>query len=660
MTDNFSPSASAIVAKDSKSNEHAVSDFAISEYLSKPFKIELTLISKNFSIDDQLGQKLSITRFINDTNNQAATRVFNGIVTQVQLLGMDSNLQYSSYRITLRPWFWLLIHTHSFRVYQNQSTKDIVSDVLTQAGFSGSFKAGTMPSSKREYCVQYDESDFDFVTRLLAEEGVHYFFQHSDSDHVMMLQDAQSPYKKSDIGKLDMIEVPSGNNPLLDKWMPQGQFHGASIELTSYDYSQTKLVSSKQKKSSHKIANNTKLTKQFYPNLGITGGMEDLASNLVKRRIEQLEQNYQTVEAEAQHDSFELGKWFSLSSHLDKDQLGDYLVTELHTSYSTENHCQTRLTLLDTSTPNYPSPTDKAKIHGLQSAIVAGNTAGEINQDEQGRVRIQFHWDTQTSGDKTSCYVRVAQMMAGNGYGAQFIPRVGQEVLVSFIDGDPDQPIITGSVYNSKNPPPYKEANSTKTGISTKLSGLANELYFDDKKDNELLYMHATKDFTKEIENNLTETIKGELIQKTTKQVNVSTEDNYTLNSDKAIAAKGKSISLEADDKIELKVGSSKITMSSSSISIEASNIDIKASSALNLEGMNVTSKATSANKISGVTTALEATSSNSIKGLSVAIKADTTLTAEGSLSAEFKSGLKGTFNGGVLGELKGAIVKVN
>ncbi len=660
MTDNFSPSASAIVAKDSKSNEHAVSDFAISEYLSKPFKIELTLISKNFSIDDQLGQKLSITRFINDTNNQAATRVFNGIVTQVQLLGMDSNLQYSSYRITLRPWFWLLIHTHSFRVYQNQSTKDIVSDVLTQAGFSGSFKAGTMPSSKREYCVQYDESDFDFVTRLLAEEGVHYFFQHSDSDHVMMLQDAQSPYKKSDICKLDMIEVPSGNNPLLDKWMPQGQFHGASIELTSYDYSQTKLVSSKQKKSSHKIANNTKLTKQFYPNLGITGGMDDLASNLVKRRIEQLEQNYQTVEAEALHDSFELGKWFSLSSHLDKDQLGDYLVTELHTSYSTENHCQTRLTLLDTSTPNYPSPTDKAKIHGLQSAIVAGKTAGEINQDEQGRVRIQFHWDTQTSGDKTSCYVRVAQMMAGNGYGAQFIPRVGQEVLVSFIDGDPDQPIITGSVYNSKNPPPYKEANSTKTGISTKLSGLANELYFDDKKDNELLYMHATKDFTKEIENNLTETIKGELLQKTTKQVNVSTEDNYTLNSDKAIAAKGKSISLEADDEIELKVGSSKITMSSSSISIEASNIDIKASSALNLEGMNVTSKATSANKISGVTTALEATSSNSIKGLSVAIKADTTLTAEGSLSAEFKSGLKGTFNGGVLGELKGAIVKVN
>ncbi|CAH7416458.1 VgrG protein [Vibrio chagasii] len=660
MTDNFSPSASTIVAQDSKSNEHAISDLTISEYLSKPFKIELTLISKSFVIDDQLGQNLVVTRFVNDTDNLTATRVFNGIVTQVQLLGMDSNLQYSSYRVTLRPWFWLLKHTHSFRVYQNQSTKDIVSDVLTQAGFSGSFKTGTMPSSKREYCVQYNESDFDFVSRLLAEEGVHYFFQHNDSDHLMMLQDAQSPFQKSDASKMDMIETPSGSNPLIDKWMPQGQFHGASIELTAYDYSQSKLVSSKEKKSSHKIANNTKLTKQYYPSLGITGGMEDLASNLVKRRIEQLEQSYQTVHAEAQHDSFELGTWFSLSSHLDKSQLGDYLVTELRISYNSDNHCETNLSLINTSIPNYPTPRDKAKIHGLQSAVVAGSTAGEINQDDQGRVRIQFHWDTEASGDKTSCYVRVAQMMAGSSYGAQFIPRVGQEVLVSFIDGDPDQPIITGSVYNSKNPPPYKEANSTKTGISTKLSGLANELYFDDKKDNELMYMHATKDFTKEVENNLTETIKGELLQKTTKQVTVSTEDNYTLTSDKAISEKGKSISLEADDKIELTVGSSKITMSSSSISIEASNIDIKASSALNLEGMNVTSKATSANKISGVTTALEATSSNNIKGLSVAIKADTTLSAEGSLSAEFKSGLKGTFDGGVMGELKGAIVKVN
>ncbi len=275
-------------------------------------------------------------------------------------------------------------------------------------------------------------------------------------------------------------------------------------------------------------------------------------------------------------------------------------------------------------------------------------------------MRIQFQWDTDATGDKTSCYVRVAQMLAGSGYGAQFVPRTGQEVLVSFIDGDPDRPIITGSVYNSKNAPPYAEANTTKSGIKTQLSGESNELYFDDKKDNELLYLHAAKDLTQEVENNQTETIKGELSQTVTKAVSVSTEDNYSLSVTKALSEKAKSISIEADDSIELKVGSSKITLSSSSIAIEATNIDVKASSALNLEGTNVTSKATSANKVSGTTTALAATSSNSISGLSISIKADTTLSAEGSLSAEFKSGLKATFDGGVMGEVKGAIVKVN
>jgi len=660
MTDAFSPSTSTIVAIDANNNEHAVSDLTASEYLSSPFKIEFTLISKSFEIEDQLGQKIALKRFINNTDNLTLSRVFNGVVTKIQRIGMDSNLQYFSYQVTVRPWFWLLKHTHSFRVYQNLSTKDIISDIFSNTGFTGSFKTSTLPSSKREYCVQYNESDFDFVSRLLAEEGVHYFFQHSDSDHTMILQDAQNPFEKASTSKLDMIETPSGNYPHIDKWMPQGEFHSASIELTSYDYSQSKLISSKEKKSSHSIANNTKITQRYYPNLGITGGMEDLASNLVKRRIEQIEQNFETYQAEAQHDSFELGTWFSLASHIDKSQLGDYLITELHTTYNSDNVCSSRLSLCKSSTPNYPTPLEKAQVHGLQSAVVAGSSDGDINQDDQGRVRIQFHWDTDATGDKTSCYVRVAQMMAGSGFGTQFIPRVGQEVLVSFIDGDPDQPIITGSVYNSKNAPPYKEANATKTGISTKLDGLANELYFDDKKDNELVYLHATKDLTTEVENNVTETIKGELAQTTTKQVTIKTDDNYTLTSAKAISENGKSISIEADDSIELKVGSSKITMSSSSISIEATNIDIKASSGLNLEGTNVTSKATSANKVSGTTTALEATSSNSIKGLSVAIKADTTLSAEGSLSAEFKSGLKGTFDGGVMGELKGAIVKVN
>ncbi|MGD8170418.1 type VI secretion system Vgr family protein [Vibrio sp. TRT 21S02] len=660
MAGQFSASASTMSAKDYKNEGHTVTSFQVIDSLSVPFEIVVTLISNSFDLQDQLGQSLTLRRFANQSGNLTKSKTFNGIITEVLHLSIDSNLQYSSYQITLRPWLYLLKYTHGFRVYQNQSTKEIITDVFNNAGFSGQYQLNNLPATKREYCLQYNESDFDFVCRLMAEEGIHFFFQHSDGKHTMLCQDAQSPFDKAEINQFDMIEVPEGKNPLIDRWMPKSCFHGSSIELTSFDYNQTKLISSKPKKTTHSIANASKLTQTHYPPLGINGDRTDLASNLAKRRIELIEQQYQQIIATAKQDAFELGTWFSLANHLDKSQQGDYSVVSIRTQYTESVECDVEIELIPKSVTHYPQLIEKQRVHGLQSALVAGSSNGEVNQDEQGRVRIQFHWDTETTGDKTSCYVRVAQMMAGNSYGTQFIPRVGQEVLVAFIDGDPDQPIITGSVYNSKNPPPYKESNSTKTGIKTKLSGQSNELYFDDKKDNELLYLHAAKDLTQEVENNHTETVKGELSQSVTKAINVSTEDNYTLTVTKELSEKAKSITLEADSSIELKVGSSKITLSSSSISIEASNIDIKASSSLNLEGTNVTSKATSANKVSGTTTAIEATSSNSIKGMSVSVKADTTLSAEGSLSAEFKSGLKATFDGGVMGEVKGAIVKVN
>lgn len=660
MADKYASSTSNMTAVDSNNQEHIVTQATVSQSLSKPDTIRCTLLAASFDIEDQLGQSITIKRYFNQSDNHTINRCYNGIITAIKHLGMDANLENNQYEITIKSWLWLLKHTHSFRVYQNQSTQEIVSDIFDNAGFKGSYQISSMPSTKREYCLQYNESDFDFITRLLAEEGVQYYFEHSENAHTLVLQDAQTPFEQASNAKFDMRETPSGDYPLIEKWNPISRFHGASIELTSYDYSQSKLVSGSVKKSSHSIANHTQLTRNRYPELGISGDTSDLASNLAKRRVEQLEQNYLTIEATAKHDAFTIATWFSLASHLDKTQLSDYSVIELNIHYDQTTECRTQLRLVPKSTPYYPTVAGKQKVHGLQSATVAGSTTGEVNQDEQGRVRIQFHWDTEASGDKTSCYVRVAQLLAGSGYGAQFIPRAGQEVLVAFIDGDPDQPIITGSVYNSKNAPPYAEANTTKSGFKTQLSGQSNELYFDDKQDNELLFLHAAKDLTQEVENNQTETIKGELTQTVTKAITVSTEDNYNLTSSKTLAEKAKTVTIEADDSLELKVGSSKITLSSSSISIEATNIDVKASSALNLEGTNVTSKATAANKLTGATTAVEASSSNSISGLSVSIKADTTLSAEGSLSAEFKSGLKATFDGGVMGEVKGAIVKVN
>ncbi len=660
MADQFSSTAGTMAATDSSNQEHLVSHFSVTEALSEPFYIELTLVSKTFSTPSQLGQSLTVHRYDTSDGSLKLQQTFNGIVTKVTHQGLDANLQYTSYKVELRPWFWLLQHSHNFRVYQNQSTKEIISDILDNSGVSSSYSANSLPSTKREYCLQYNESDYDFVCRLLAEEGIHFYFEHSDGDHQMVLHDAQKPFNQADINKFDMVETPSGNYPVIEKWQPESEFHGASVELTNYDYSQTKLISSGIKKTNHTIANGTKLATRHYPSHGITGDFTDLSSNLVKRRIEQLEQNYLRINATTTIDAFDIATWFSLASHIDTSQLGDFSVIAISRQFDSDNLSQIQLKLVPKETSYYPTPHPKPQVHGLQSAIVAGSNAGDINQDDQGRVRIQFHWDTTTTGDKTSCYVRVAQAMAGNGYGTQFIPRAGHEVMVAFLGGDPDNPVITGSVYNSSNPPPYKESNSTKTGISTKLQGETNELCFDDKQDNEQIYLHAAKDLLEEVENDHTQTIKGELAQTVTKKIAITTDDNYTLAAKESLQESAKTISITADDKIELAVGSSKITLTTSAITIEANSIDIKADNTLSLQGMNVESKATSANKVSGTTTSIEATSSNDIKGMSVSLDAQTTLSAQGQLSAEFKSGLKATFDGGVMGELKGAILKVN
>ncbi len=660
MAEKYSASASKMSAIDYKGKDHKISEFSVNQTLSEPFEIIATVISNNFDLKNQLGQLMTVKNNINNSSEMVSSQSYNGAIVKIDTIGFEKDLQYTAYRITLKPWFELLKHSQSFRVYQNQTTKDIVTDIFDKAGFKGCYKVATMPNTKREYCLQYNESDYDFVSRLLAEEGVHYYFEHSSSDHTMVLHDAQTPFDKAKRNKFDMAETPSGSLPLIDRWETGLAFHGNSVELTAYDYEQTKLVTSKAQRNNNTIANNTNLTNTFYPTLGISGDKTDLANNLAKRRSEYLAQEYQMVSIEAKHDLFEIGKWFSLASHLESEQLSDYSVVSVSSYYTDNVECYTKAIAIPKSTSHYPEPRGKQTVNGIQSATVAGKKLGDINQDESGRVRIQFHWDSDAEGDKTSCYVRVAQMLAGNGYGTQFIPRVGQEVLVSFIDGDPDQPIITGSVYNSKNAPPYKETNSTKSGIKTKLDGLANELYFDDKKDSELVYLHATKDLKREIENNQNDSVKGELHQSVTKQIAISTEDNYSLTVSKLLSEKAKTIEIEADDKISFKVGSSKLTMSSSGISIEATDINIKASSALKMNGANITSSANASNKLSGATTAIEAKGSSSVKGLSVSIKADTTLSAEGSLSAEFKSGLKATFNGGVMGEVKGAIVKVN
>ncbi|MFC3152739.1 type VI secretion system Vgr family protein [Litoribrevibacter euphylliae] len=681
MTDFLKPEGSNLVAKSSKGTEYVVSRLVYRGALSEPYTLEIDLYAQETDASSWLGQEFNCNYYDTLGTSRDAEREFHGVVTEAQILSAGESQRYLLHRLTLKPWFALLEFNCGNRVFQEKSTEDIVTSIFSDLGFKGKYSTGSLPSTKRAYCLQFEENDQDYVERLLAEEGIHYYFEQDSSSHKLVLHDASLPFDTSGKISLDHKLTATQSNEILLSWQPKFQFHTSGVELSNYDYSKTKLTTSKTKTSKHNISNSSKLTQSHFPTPSVSGLMDDLASRLVKSRLAQAERNYQLIDAETNSVELVPGRYVSVNSHPDKSQQGDYLITEVEQVFFVDSSSafsyQGRFTCVPKDNGHYPESIPKPKVQGMQSAVVAGKKEDEPASDDQGRIRIKFHWDTDAEGDKTSCWVRVAQSMAGNGYGLQFIPRAEQEVLVSFIDGDPDQPVVTGTVYNSKHAPPYKTTDTTQSGIKTQLAGKSNEIRFDDKKDNEQLYFHAAKDMLTEVENDATKTVTGEQKTTVTKDVSLTTEKNYTLTTTENInqttkknftltatddiSEKGKNITLEADTQIQLKVGDSKITITSSSIKIESTNITVDASSALKNSAMNITNSASSAFKASGTTLALDGSGSAELtsKG-SVKLDSKASLTAQGAMSAELKSNLKASLSGSVMSEVKGAIVKIN
>lgn len=681
MADFLKPEGSNLVAKSSKGTEYVSSRIVYRGSLSEPYTIEVDIYSQETDASAWLGQEFSCSYYDTLGTSRSAEKEFHGIVTEAQVMSAGESQRYLKHRLVLQPWFALLEFNKANRVFQEKSTNDIVTSIFSDLGFKGKYSSGSLPSTKRAYCLQFQENDKDFVERLLSEEGIHYYFDIDGKSHKLMLHDASLPFDTSGKVSLDHQLTATTSNEIISTWQPKFEFHTSGIELSNYDYSKTKLTTSKTKTSTHKIANSSKLSEVHFPTSSVSGLMDDLADRLAKSRLAQAERNFNRIEG--QTNSYDLipGKYIAVSSHPDKSQQGDYLLTQVEQVFEVDaqNAFQYQGTFecVPKDTGHYPEFIEKPKVNGMQSAVVAGKKAEEPASDDQGRIRIKFHWDTEASGDKTSCYVRVAQSMAGNGYGVQFIPRAEQEVLVSFIDGDPDQPVVTGTVYNSKHTPPYKTTDTTQSGIKTQLAGKSNELRFDDKKDNEQLYLHAAKDMLTEVENDSTTSIIGEQKTTITKDTSITTEKNYNLTATENInqttkknfalvatddiSEKGKNITLEADTKIELKVGSSKITITSSEISIESTNVTVDAKSAIKNSAANITHSAKAAFKADGATAAIagkgsaEVTSKGTLK-----LDAKASLTAQGALSAELKSNLKASLAGSVMSEVKGAIVKIN
>lgn len=530
--DNRSLSITTPLPKD----ELLLTSFEGQDQISDLFEYRLETLSKNHAIQPEqlVGKPVTVT-IQNDIKP-----TFNGYVssfTYGEVLADDLR----TYRLTMVPWLWFLSKTNNHRIFQEKSTKDIVMQVFKDLGFNDfDYKAEGNPTP-REYCVQHNESDLNFVSRLLEEDGIAYYFEQGEDKHVMHIVDAANAYQECKETNLGYSKG-SQPNTQFNRWEHLYDFRKGAWSINDYDH-QTPGKSQRQTSSTNSQFANVKQFEHYE-----YSPYHDFASGkkLVAKRMEAEEVPINTIEGSSDCSSFYAGGRFKLSKHAIKEEQGSYIITSIRhkasdSSYLAGGDNKTEYSNDVICIPESVHFRPQAKhqkpwMQGPQSATVVGPKGEEIYIDNDRRIKVQFHWDREGGNNETSsCFIRVMQPWAGSGWGTSFIPRIGMEVVVNFFDGDPDRPIIMGSVYNGDNKPPFD--SKTQSGIRTRSSkggskSNFNEFSFDDAKGSENFYMHAEKNMNVEIKNDLNSTVNNNqtvTIKKDAKEM-VQGISTYTFN----------------------------------------------------------------------------------------------------------------------------------
>ncbi|MGI8542100.1 MAG: type VI secretion system Vgr family protein, partial [Aridibacter sp.] len=429
-----------------------------------------------------LGQNVTITLEQRD----GTSRKLNGIVNSFSRGDRDTRFSY--YQATIVPKIWLLTQTIQSRIFQHKSVPEIVKEVLEGFDFSMQVQGDFKP---RDYCVQYRESDFQFVCRILEEEGIYFYFEHSDTSHKMIIadtpeshQDAPTKNTITYIIKLDTEEkfVPRINNLWADYKLQTGK-----VAYRDYHFQTPTNRLETQQPSFYPVANNQNMEIYDYPGgyarkydeidrmgeedaNGLEGMFPD-KQRTVKNTMNALDSQYNVLSGTGNCCSLIAGHKFKLIEHPNKKLNVQYIITSItHEAHQSPNYHsneeegepynnQFEIIPYGQGVPPYcpPLKTPKPIMQGCQTGIVVGPSGEEIFTDKYGRVKVEFHWNRDGKADPgSSCWIRVAKDLAGNKYGSMYIPRIGQEVIIDFIGGDPDRPIITGSVYNDQTMPHYE------------------------------------------------------------------------------------------------------------------------------------------------------------------------------------------------------------
>ena len=483
-----------------------------SEGMSELFRFELDLISSNPDVlfADVLGKGALLTLHGDPTD-----RVIHGMVARFAQL--EETVRFARYRAVLVPKCFKLSYRRDCRIFQELDVSEIITEVLQGAGIPAdefSFDLfGAHP--KREYCVQYRESDWAFVSRLLEEEGIFYYFRHTEEGHTLVMSD--NPFGLHPISAPE--EVPYGDSrgfiapeDHIASFGYAEQIRTGKVSLQDYDFERPAL----SLMSNEAAAFDPDLEVYDYPGRYFEPG---IGKSLAKTRMQAAQSTRAIGQGESGCVRLTPGFFFDMVGHPRSLMNRRFLVTRVvhkgrdeavlpevtrGTSISTYDG---QFACVPDDVPFHPvEVTPKPRIHGIQTAIVVGPAGEEIYTDQHGRVKVQFHWDREGARDeKSSCWIRVSQSWAGEAWGGMLIPRIDQEVVVSFLEGNPDRPLITGRVYHGTNVPPYElPANKTKSTLKSNSSlggGGYNEILFDDIKDNEFFYVQAQKNLHKLVKN---------------------------------------------------------------------------------------------------------------------------------------------------------------
>ena len=478
------------------------------EEMSRLFTYDLEMISETDIVaKDIVGKPVGWTV----SHMHTEPRPYHGLVKRF-VAGPRAFRQYRSFRAEVVPWLWFLTRTTDCRIFQNKTAPEIIEQVFKDFGFTDYQLNTSRAYEKRIYCVQYRETAFNFVSRLMEEEGLFYFFTHEESKHTLVIGDRTSHYKAA-AENLVTFSPGSIAKKLVTTWEHQYEFRSGKWAFTDYNFEtpSTKLLANTS--TVIDLTNISKFEQFDYPGLYMVKGDGD---GDAKIRIEEEECPHNTVVGTGHCCTFMPGHKFTLDGHdVDSENVGYVLTLVEHTA--SDGSYQGGGTEYANSFACMPEgvvfrpqrSTRKPFVQGPQTAVVVGPAGEEIYTDKYGRVKVHFHWDRYDKKDEnSSCWIRVSENWAGNKWGIVFNPRIGQEVVVDFLEGDPDRPLITGRVYNAEQMPPYElpthqsksiiKTRSTKEGTPDEF----NELYFEDKKGEELIYFHAQKNFIRFVENN--------------------------------------------------------------------------------------------------------------------------------------------------------------